>query len=63
MKDTKFIIAYGLSADHLAVYAVFHTAREWPQLWLQAALTKRMMTGSLRLPFPPLPEPQAALEA
>ena len=38
VKDTKFIIAYGLSADHLTVYAVYHTAREWPQLWLQAAL-------------------------
>jgi toxin ParE1/3/4 len=35
VKDTKFIIAYGLGADRLTVYAVYHTAREWPQQWLQ----------------------------
>ena len=45
VKDTKFIIAYGLSADRLTVYAVYHTAREWPQLWLQAALTAGIDSG------------------
>src|SRR5919202_6961589 len=38
VKETKFIIAYDLGTEHLTVYAVYHTAREWPQLWLQAAL-------------------------
>src|SRR5689334_16192545 len=28
VKDTKFIIVYGLGADRLTVYAVYHTARE-----------------------------------
>src|SRR5918911_848898 len=45
VKDTKFIIAYGWSAEHLTVYAVYHTAREWPQLWLQAALKTGIESG------------------
>src|SRR3954463_3308351 len=38
VKDTKFIIAYGLGADRLTVYAVYHVAREWPRLWLEATM-------------------------
>ena len=38
VKDTKFVIAYGLGADRLTVYAVYHAAREWPRLWLQATV-------------------------
>src|SRR5689334_15662897 len=45
VKDTRFIIAYGHGADHLTVYAVYHTAREWPQLWLQAALKSGVESG------------------
>ena len=45
VKETKFIIAYGLSADRLTVYAVYHTAREWPQLWLRATLTSGLDSG------------------
>src|SRR4051794_37286039 len=45
VKDTKFIIAYGLGADRLTVYAVYHAAREWPQLWLQAALKSGAESG------------------
>ena len=45
VKETKFIIAYGLGAEHLTVYAVYHTAREWPQLWLQAALKSGAESG------------------
>src|SRR5690242_15796416 len=45
VKDTKFIIAYGLGAERLTVYAVYHTAREWPQLWLQATLKTPAESG------------------
>ena len=45
VKETKFIIAYGLGAEQLTVYAVYHTAREWPQLWLQAALRSGRDSG------------------
>src|SRR5690242_17154164 len=45
VKDTKFIIAYGLGADRLTVYTVYHTVREWPQLWLQAALKSGAASG------------------
>ena len=45
VKDTKFIIAYGLDAERLIVFAVYHTAREWPQLWLQEALKSGAESG------------------
>src|SRR3954464_11627803 len=38
VKDTKFIIAYGRGADRLTVYAVYHAAREWPRLSLEATV-------------------------
>src|SRR3954447_25637123 len=38
VKDTKFVIAYGPGADRLTVYAVYHAAREWPRLWLEATV-------------------------
>ena len=45
VKETKFIIAYGLGTEQLTVYAVYHTAREWPQLWLQTALKSGAASG------------------
>src|SRR3954468_2294013 len=45
VKGTKFIIAYGLDAERLIVFAVYHTAREWPQLWLQEALKSGAESG------------------
>src|SRR4051794_25162671 len=45
VKDTKFIIAYGLDTERLTVFAVYHTAREWPQLWLRAALNSGAESG------------------
>src|SRR3954451_24933042 len=38
VKETKFIIVYGQADDHLTVFAVYHTAREWPRLWLEATV-------------------------
>src|SRR3982750_3820037 len=57
VKDTKFIIAYGLAADHLTVYAVYHTAREWPQLWLQATMKARGGGGEARGTTKPVRRP------
>src|SRR5215218_3445872 len=37
VKGTKFVIAYGHSAERLIIYVVYHAAREWPRLWLEAA--------------------------
>jgi toxin ParE1/3/4 len=45
VKDTRFIIAYGRSADRLTIFAVYHTAREWPKQWLQAALKAGLDSG------------------
>src|SRR3954468_16365271 len=48
VKDIKFIIAYGQAADHLTVYAVYHTAREWPRLCIhpvRVALRGRRRMG------------------
>ena len=39
VKDTRFIIAYARHADSLTIYAVYHTARRWPEVWLEAAVT------------------------
>jgi toxin ParE1/3/4 len=45
VKETKLIVAYGVSADRLTVYAVYHTARKWPQRWLQAAVKAGLDSG------------------
>jgi toxin ParE1/3/4 len=63
VKGTKFIIAYTRSTERLTVLAVYHSARRWPEVWLEAAITTGIESGEAttldmkevveRLPKPP----------
>ena len=61
VKGTRFIIAYARDEDGLTVLAVYHTARRWPEVWLEAAVTTENGEASKldmkdvvdRLPPPP----------
>jgi len=33
ISDTPFIVAYTIEADHILILAVYHSARQWPEMF------------------------------